>query len=256
MRSIHCSIELSEAQDFDPSNTFEINDANSDIARGSMRAAVEKAQKGDTNLTLYSNHFTNWDYYMDSYYDQFRNYFRFDDACCRESAFANETVFHYRQFLTEMPRQGARKGFEEITSTDLLSQICMPYNITSIAILSRFKNSVLNEYAETLRHAGLSVRLIVNQTAMEDFCFLKSAKRHMIGSAQSTFFGWAALLSDSAIVTAYSIDSPTRRMYKENNEKPLWTHYNWTNPKLAERVFFPLIKKSTSTFNGTDDYKL
>jgi len=249
-------LDVSEAQDFDPSSrtSFEqsfdgINSDDPESIHAAIRAAVQYATDSN-NLTLYSAHFTLWDFYMDLYYDQFRRFFRYADDnkfCCRKRPHANETVFHYRQFATEMPKRAIELGFEEVSAINLLEQILIPSNATSVAILSRFSNEQLDDYANTLRNAGLSVRLILKQSPMQDFCFIKSAQRHIVGNARSTFFGWAALLSDSAAITAYSIDSPSQRTWAARNEIPVRQYYNWTNPKLIDRVAFPLIEQSNSS---------
>jgi hypothetical protein len=63
------------------------------------------------------------------------------------------------------------------------------------------------------------------------------SKKEMIGTAISTYFWWAAYLSNCSKVTAYSVDTNTRR--SRFGDK--YINYNFTNPFLAGRIFRPLI---------------
>jgi len=228
-------------QQFDGINSNDPERVQADILAAAQYAAV------NGNLTLYSAHFSMWDFYVDTYYDQIRQFFRYTDDdpfCCKERPYANETVFHYRQFTTEMPNVGIALGFDEASASELLEHILLPANATNVAILSRYQNEQLNAYADVLRDAGLSVRILPGQSGIQDFCFLKSAQHHVIGSARSTFFAWAALLSDAALVSAYSIDTPAQRKWAATRGEFVRQHYNWTNPKLVDRVVFPLIAQA------------
>ena len=199
---------------------------------------------------LYSNYFTGQDFFMDEYYSAFRRYFEWDydkPECCANNnnnnnnmPDADETVFHFRNFLQEMPRKGLQKGYEELGPQQVAAQVLGHLQPgAKVAIVTRFPDSPqAQEYVDALQHRGLSVRLLQNQTALQAFCFLLSAQQEIVGLARSTFFFWAGILGQAARVRAVSVDSPSKRQ----SGTPLFDAYNWTNPELQRRVFFELYK--------------
>ncbi|GFH58297.1 hypothetical protein CTEN210_14773 [Chaetoceros tenuissimus] len=138
---------------------------------------------------------------------RFRNLFQFDmdnPKCCNPqiSPYANETVFHFRNFKREMPQGFTEMGANE-TYTELFSDAKIGDNV---AIITRFDNDEeTKNIANVLKSNGLRVRIISGQSGEQDFCFLLKSKQKIVGSTRSTFFIWAGLLGNSSLVHSYAI---------------------------------------------------
>jgi len=136
-----------------------------------------------------------------------------------------------------MPLRGKRLGFEEAgpnaTASELFGHL-QPGE--KVAIVTRFGTSSAQEYVDVLEHRGLKVRVIANQTGVQDFCFLMNAQKEMVGAILSSYFRWAAILSNCTRIVAYSIDSKAKRQAA----KQLHVYYNWTHPEPRSRFEFPL----------------
>jgi hypothetical protein len=254
------------------------------------------------NISVYSNHLSVLDAYMDRYYDVYRDYFRMDDeSCCSDGIIQrpepDEIVFHLRLFTHEMPHKGLQMGYEELSPSDLVHQALsssLMYEPTfddsntgnsnnqtktkKIALVSRYPDQ-LDEYVDILQGAGWTVRVMVNQTTMQDFCFLRHTQYRLMGSVRSTFFWWAAVLSSSSSsvdnndhvaassttssstssspppvhnlqVLAYSMDSPAKRAWALSHNTSVWETYDFTNPAISAKFHFPLYKATTITTGG------
>jgi hypothetical protein len=70
------------------------------------------------------------------------------------------------------------------------------------------------------------------------------SQREIVGIHQSTFAGWAGLLSDTATtVRLYSINSTaTRAAAQENNEEWFRTAH-WTHDKLKDRFVYEAFEQ-------------
>jgi hypothetical protein len=155
---------------------------------------------------------------------------------------------HYRNFGTEMPKRGVSLGFEELSplkiSEDLLG------NLTAgdkVAITSRFVNDAVDEIVHSLRSRDVQVRVITNQSAEEDFCFLKMAKKELVGIAKSTYVRWAGILGDADLVRLYIVDSPVTRAKGHTVKTPI----NLADNPNLERIRFELIK--SEEMDNVDD---
>jgi hypothetical protein len=140
-----------------------------------------------------------------------------------------------------MPRKGIKFGFEELgpnqTANDLFRNLQAG---DKVAITSRFsEHPSLQPYVDAFQSRGVQVRVIANQTAVEDFCFLMHAKKELVGNAVSTFSIWAGFLGNASKVRLYSIDSEWTRagLFADR----VFKYYNWTHPKLRDKVFFELF---------------
>ena len=112
-----------------------------------------------------------------------------------------------------------------------------------VAIISRFPLEQAQEYVHALTERGLKVRFIQNQTGIQDFCFLMHTQKEMVGISISTYFKWAALLSNASRIVAYSLDVPAQR------RRTAYLHkYQVTSLKLAKRWIFRLFKPNESLF--------
>ena len=73
---------------------------------------------------------------------------------------------------------------------------------------------------------------------MHDFCFLKNAKKELVGMHKSTYVRWAFQLSDSVkLARFYSYDSPINRKYYGDSFFKA-TNVTYTHPWLASRSKF------------------
>lgn len=143
-----------------------------------------------------------------------------------------------------MPRRGYNLGFEELSANQTANELFRNLKQgDKVAIISRFADSPdVLPYVDALERRGIKVRVIIGQDGTQDFCFLMNAQKEMVGSALSTYFNWASILGNCTNVRAYSVDSPVRRKNEENRRRPVFVHYNFTNPALASRIAFELYQ--------------
>lgn len=184
---------------------------------------------------------------MDTYYESIKEFLAFDDArCCGETLnvppLEDETVMHYRNFATEIRKEGRRKrgGFEEMNATEVVSTLLGNLNpLDKIAITGRNfekeskKNSTkAYNIVRALKERNITVRHSPGSDAMEDFCFLKSAKKEFVGPTKSTFTQMAALMGGPSMKNArlYS--------YTPEGRSVAIPSYNWSHPELARRIHF------------------
>mmetsp|Transcript_11160 Transcript_11160/g.23527 ORF Transcript_11160/g.23527 Transcript_11160/m.23527 type:complete len:415 (+) Transcript_11160:135-1379(+) len=193
-----------------------------------------------TNITipfLYASQFLLADELFDRYYDELRKYFYFDldnRECCKQVPDPDEAVFHFRNFLTEMPRRGQALGFSELKADQVASDLFGHLKPgEKIAIITRFTSELAQPYVSALRARGLQVRVIEGQNGVQDFCFLMSAQKEIVGIAYSTYLFWGGILSNATRVVAYSVGSSRKGHH----------HYNWTNPKLRSKFDFRLVSR-------------
>uniref|UniRef100_A0A7S0F791 Uncharacterized protein n=1 Tax=Craspedostauros australis TaxID=1486917 RepID=A0A7S0F791_9STRA len=100
---------------------------------------------------------------------------------------------------------------------------------------SRMHNDVTQAYVAALQQRGVKVRLVTDQTDMQDFCVLKSAQKELVGCAKSTFLLWAAYLGDMQRVRMYLVensDAATQAFVKREAKR----FSKYTNPKLKDRM--------------------
>lgn len=102
-----------------------------------------------------------------------------------------------------------------------------------MAILSRFSAKEEQPYIDAMKQRGLQVRFIDGQTGVQDFCFLKSAQKEVIGTALSTYVFWAGILGNASNVRLYMLDTPEQR-------RGLPIDYVWKHPDLKDRFRFEL----------------
>jgi len=161
--------------------------------------------------------------YLDRYRNDFRTFFDFDDdACCAAIPEPDESVFHFRNFRQELKGVTKQRGFRELNpqqvATELFGQL---QDGDKVAIVSRFKNDITKQYVTALEDRNLNVRLISGQTPVEDFCFLKRAKKEMVGTEISSFFVWAAYLSTAPVQSYFVAD---------NRQAGKKSAYPWNDP--------------------------
>ncbi len=111
-----------------------------------------------------------------------------------------------------------------------------------VAITTRYgSDPSIQPYVDALTNRSLHVRVIQDQTGVQDFCFLLRAKKELVGVAESTYTLWAGYLGNASKVRLYSIDSASRRKSSFFSHR-VHVHYNWTNPTLQQKVYFELYQ--------------
>ena len=192
-------------------------------------------------------------------YHELRTWFRLDQAssslCCRARPYPDETVFHFRNFVTEIRRPDIRRAhdFVELSPHDTAHALLLPAPTTTrnrnnhtnhthhhsprVAILSRFPHTA-TPYVQALQQVGWQVRLLEHQTGVQDFCFAVSAQHTLVGLEKSTYTTWAGLLGQAATVRWYRID-------QQNNDNP--NQKNKQNPQSRVPV-------SSSSFHNTNNH--
>jgi hypothetical protein len=137
-----------------------------------------------------------------------------------------------------MPRRGKIGGFAELgpeqTANDLFGHLKTG---DKVAIVSRFSKEHAQSHIDALERRGLQVRYVTGQTGVQDFCFLMSTQKEMIGPLISTYFAWASFLSNSTRIVAYSLGS--------KQLQPTFRPYNVTN--LKSRLVFRLFEMNETT---------
>ena len=142
-----------------------------------------------------------------------------------------------------MPKRGYNLGFEELsvnkTADELFGHL---KSGDKVAIVSRFVTGdyTVQQYIDALKLRGIQARVITGQDGTQDFCFLVNAQKEMVGSVVSSYFLWAALLSNCTTVRAYSVDSPVRR--RNRGGQVPFDYYNFTNAAIASRFTFELYQ--------------
>jgi hypothetical protein len=144
---------------------------------------------------------------------------------------------HHRNFQAELPIRFESLGFEEMgpkqAANDLLGHL-QPGD--KVAILSRFNSTFVEPYMDAIKQRGLQVRFIEGQTGVQDFCFLMSAQKEIIGSSLSTFVFWAGILGNARKVRLYTLNTT----YAMRHNLPI--EYTWKNTELKSRYKLELYQ--------------
>ncbi|KAI2494652.1 hypothetical protein MHU86_19881 [Fragilaria crotonensis] len=197
----------------------------------------------DANITLpflFVKSYALFDFIIDRYYDRLVAFFEFDEnnpVCCGPKAHFGETVFHARGFEKEMPMFVTMLGFDELSPNKTVKEILKDHHPgDKIAVLSRYP-SFGQMYVDAMRSKGLDARLVETTNGEQSFCFLMSGRNEIIGVAKSTFTMWASYLGNASHARIYSMRTPGRiRLFGDR----IHIFYNFTHPKLKERLSFEL----------------
>ena len=204
---------------------------------------------------------------LDQYRDEILEWLKFDyEACCPQSISElprpTESVFHFRNFVTELQGVTSSLGFDELsperTARELFRHL-KPGD--EIAITTRFNNDVTQQYVQALKERGLTVRVIAakenqedsslpaswSSTATADFCFLAKAQKELVGGQRSSFFTWAAYLGLAEkklkSVRSYSVDYSSSHDRQIRN--PSSPNYRWSNSEMREKWKFETYPAET-----------
>ena len=210
--------------------------------------------------------------HADLYHD-LRHWLRIDPSCCAQLPYEDETVFHFRNFVTEIEvlnKSTTKERFGELTPGDTAQHLFGPppplsHSISShmsststskhqnnhsassnrIAIISRYP-STATPYAQALHDQGWKVQVIQNQSGIQDFCFAMSTQATVVGVAHSTFVQLPGLLGNASTVRWYYLtqtmgkqrQSSTKFCYETKDRN----HLTSSAVGLVEqkRTFFPL----------------
>lgn len=180
---------------------------------------------------------------IDRYYTQIRGLFQFNGtACCARLPGADDSVFHFRNYESEMPeRRAYDMGFAELSPFKVSNELFRDLEPGDrVQITTRIFNQKARNYAEELAKRGINATVVTDQSTMQDFCFLKRAQKEVVGSARSTFVLWAALLGDARRARLYHVDN----MGLRKSHTDFWQRftYNFTHPKLRDRYTFELYR--------------
>ena len=142
---------------------------------------------------------------------------------------------HFRNFQSELKGAAKTLGFHELnptnTAKDLLGSL---EEGSKVAITTRLNNAVTQEYVAALEARGLEVRVVSGQSAVQDFCFLKRAKKELVGLQLSSFFHWAAYLGFSKRVLSYSVED-TKQLATSQKQPG---YYHWNDTEMRKRFVY------------------
>jgi hypothetical protein len=161
---------------------------------------------------------------------------------CISRLFAHNRVQHYRNFGGELrPTASKQKGFEELSPRRIAEQLFAHLQPgEKVAITTRYygeeaDNSAVDELVRRLEERELQVRVVKDQNPVEDFCFLKSATKELVGAQRSSFCRWAALLGNATISRLYVLDQTGLR--RKNGPEGVLRHLrSWENRELKSRI--------------------
>mmetsp|Transcript_43428 Transcript_43428/g.85291 ORF Transcript_43428/g.85291 Transcript_43428/m.85291 type:complete len:286 (+) Transcript_43428:3-860(+) len=143
--------------------------------------------------------------------------------------------------LKQEAHRAKRMGFEELGPVQAAAELfghLEPGN--KVAIVSRYADDPdVRLYVAALEKRGLAVR-VISGSGLQDFCFLLSAEKEIVGVSISTFVFYAGILGNAKRVRVYSIDSPEKR--QSGRFKDIFEHYDFEHPELKRRVVFSLHK--------------
>jgi hypothetical protein len=189
---------------------------------------------------IFSDGYATVGYFNDRYASRIAELFHFDEGspeCCAARADPDESVFHIRNFLVEMPRKGKRRGYEELSPSKVAHELFGHLEAgEKVAFTSRTSSEFVSNYTAALNARGLQVRIIEGQNPTQDFCFLMSARKDFAGFSMSSYAVWAAYLGKATQSRLYSVKSPDR--IASLGENGYFVSQNWTDPFMKERVIF------------------
>lgn len=135
-----------------------------------------------------------------------------------------------------MPRKGKVKGYEELSPNKTANELFTHLNSSDkVAITTRFGGDNVAPYVSAMKERGLQVRVIDDQTGTQDFCFLLTAQKELVGTLMSTYVMWGAILGDTKRANLYRVKSP-------NTQQISFPALTWTHPKLKDRIYSQEIK--------------
>jgi len=125
-----------------------------------------------------------------------------------------------------MPRKGKNAKYKELPPDRVANELLSHLNVgDKVVLLSRFTKT-LKPFVKLIQKRGLIVRTITGQSGIQDFCFLMSTTKELIGMFQSTYVFWAALLSTTVKkVILYRTKNYGEFVYQYNTSKLATFHF-------------------------------
>jgi hypothetical protein len=146
---------------------------------------------------------------------------------------------HFRHFAKELSLEEQRsRGFEELDPHRVATQLVGHLSKgQKVAMTTRFANEpIVQDYLSAFQQRGLQVRLVVNQTGVQDFCFLLRAQQELIGVAKSTYARWAAYLGDAQRVQLYALHNTGSQEFIRQTMR-----YPWKHTEINRRIQWPVF---------------
>lgn len=172
---------------------------------------------------------------LERHYHKVREAFAFDFAssqCCNPGIrpAPDESVFHFRNFRTELRRPSIRRNFPELGPKQVAREVFghLPRG-SKVAVLSRFKDDNVQRHVRAFEERGLRVRVISGNSGEQDFCFLLSAEKEIAGNARSTYFYWAGILGHAKTVRLYTVNTGDQIHPNFIQPEELRVRYNVSN---------------------------
>ncbi len=222
-----------------------------DIANGKSKTnvttSIDKTPQSNIHLPyVFADKMVDW-HILDRYRKELLEWLEFDyESCCPvDLPEAEESVFHFRNFVTELQSATSPMGFDELppyrTAHELLGHLQVG---DKVAITTRFNNNVTQEYVQALKERGLQIRVVTGNSDTEDFCFLAKTQKELVGGQRSSFFTWAAFLGISGgdgsgiqFVRSYSVHLSPESLIKDALQLP----YQWTDETLKDMWRFEIF---------------
>ncbi len=201
------------------------------------------------------------------FYDEILKEFIFDEnECCgktlEEPPDHDESVLHLRNFATELIKDDFRRtrGYQELDANRISSEVLGHLKEgDKLALVGRnLKVDAQNNKTEAygivsaLQAKNLTIRFSPGTDDMEDFCFLKNAKKELIGSSRSTYCVFAAYLGgpSNQLTRLYQFISP------EMKGKPHLQTFrsmlgDFTNHELRSRMRFESYFSDNMTLSNS-----
>ena len=204
---------------------------------GNNAAHVESGTTATISLPfLYSTLMPAASLDIERYYHKLREFFAFDydaSACCNPALAPDpdESVYHFRNFRAELRQPRFRQKYPELgpqqAARDLVGHL--PRG-SKVALLSRVVDGNVQRHVAAFEERGLRVRIITGNSGEQDFCFLLSAEKEIIGNGKSTYFFWAGLLGSAKTVRLHALNlvNPGGHQNYEHPEE-LKARWNFSN---------------------------
>jgi hypothetical protein len=189
---------------------------------------------------LVSKKMSGKDLIVGKYYEDIRRIYQFDESCCVDVPDADESIFHFRNFVSEDSRLGNDVTCKELAPDQVANELFAHLNPgDKVAITSRYPDDFRTRMiVEAFEKRNIRVRVAGPRSGVADFCFLMHAQKELVGTAKSSFLIWAGLLGNATKVRAYTVNT--------SGEQGTFNRYKYTHPELKSRFRFELYAANIS----------
>ena len=158
--------------------------------------------------------------------------------------------FVYQNYRNFEALKDKKPWFDELSSNEIATNVLGHLKAGDKLAIVTANRKPTRGLIQAMRARNVTVRAVISKgdDFMADFFFMLSARRELIGRAESTFFMWAALFNRRVQRTnAYSYDNGYGYKQRYFGDFP----HNIENAELKERMHFQLFNK-TSGFLSRD----